>query len=197
MKPRSRGIGLEDLGVTIDQRGFVPTNERCETNVPGVYAIGDVSGPPMLAHKASKEGEVCAEILAGKPAAKDWISVPNVIFTDPEIASAGLSEDEAKKQGIAVKAGKFPFSALGRAMSIGETEGFVKVVTDTGSGRMVGIHIVGPSASDLISEAALALEMVATAEDMAMTIHPHPTLGEALMEASAAALGHAIHIVNR
>ena len=197
MKPRSRGIGLEDLGVTIDQRGFVPTNERCETNVPGVYAIGDVSGTPMLAHKASKEGEVCAEVLAGKPAAKDWISVPNVIFTDPEIASAGLSEEEAKKRGLVVKAGRFPFSALGRAMSIGETEGFVKVVTDTGSGRIVGIHIVGPSASDLISEAALALEMVATAEDMAMTIHPHPTLGEALMEASAASLGHAIHIANR
>jgi dihydrolipoamide dehydrogenase len=197
MKPRSRGIGLEDLGVTIDQRGFVPTNERCETNVPGVYAIGDVSGPPMLAHKASKEGEVCAEVIAGKPAAKDWISVPNVIFTDPEIASAGLTEEVAKKQGLAIKAGRFPFSALGRAMSIGETEGFVKVVTDTGSGRVVGIHIVGPSASDLISEAALALEMVATAEDMAMTIHPHPTLGEALMEASAASLGHAIHIANR
>jgi dihydrolipoamide dehydrogenase len=197
MKPRSRGIGLEDLGVTIDQRGFVPTNERCETNVPGVYAIGDVSGPPMLAHKASKEGEVCAEVIAGKPAAKDWISVPNVIFTDPEIASAGLTEELAKKQNITTKAGRFPFSALGRAMSIGETEGFVKVVTDTGSGRVVGIHIVGPSASDLISEAALALEMVATAEDMAMTIHPHPTLGEALMEASAASLGHAIHIANR
>ena len=197
MKPRARGNGLEELGVTIDQRGFVPTDERCQTNVPGVYAIGDVSGQPMLAHKASKEGEVCAEVIAGKPAAKDWITVPNVIFTDPEIASAGLTEAEAKAKGMTAKAGRFPFSALGRAMAIGETEGFIKVVTDTESSRVVGIHIVGPSASDLISEAALALEMVATAEDLAMTIHPHPTLGEAMMEASAASLGHAVHIMNR
>jgi dihydrolipoamide dehydrogenase len=197
MKPRSRGIGLEELGVAIDKRGFVPTNDVCETNVRGVYAIGDVSGPPMLAHKASKEGEVCAEVIAGKRAGKDWVTVPNVIFTDPEIASVGLSEPQAKEQGFEVKVGRFPFAALGRAMSIGETEGFVKVVTDVKSGRVLGIHIVGPAASDLISEAALALEMVATAEDMAMTIHPHPTLGEALMEASAASLGHAIHIVNR
>jgi dihydrolipoamide dehydrogenase len=197
MKPRSRGIGLEELGVTIDERGFVPTDDRCCTNVDGIYAIGDVSGPPMLAHKASKEGEVCAEVIAGKPAAKDWLTVPNIIFTDPEVASVGLSDNQAREQGIDVKVGRFPFAALGRAMSIGETDGLVKVVTDKGTGRVVGIHICGPSASDLISEAALALEMVATAEDLAMTIHPHPTLGEALMEASAASLGHAIHIVNR
>jgi dihydrolipoamide dehydrogenase len=151
----------------------------------------------MLAHKASKEGEVCAEVIAGKRAAKDWVTVPGIIFTHPEIATVGLTESQAKEQGINVKAGRFPFSALGRAMSIAETDGFVKVVMDAETKRIVGIHIVGPSASDLISEAALALEMVATAEDMALTIHPHPTLGEALMEASAAALGHAIHMVNR
>lgn len=197
MKPRSRGIGLEQLGVTINERGFVPTDETCRTSVPGVYAIGDVSGPPMLAHKASKEGEVCAEVIAGQKAAKDWVTIPGIVFTEPEIASVGLSEAQAKQQGLKVKAGRFPFVALGRAMSIGETDGFVKVVTEVDSGRVVGIHIVGPSASDLISEAALALEMVATAEDLALTVHPHPTLGEALMEASAAALGHAIHIVNR
>jgi dihydrolipoamide dehydrogenase len=197
MKPRSKGIGLEQLGVNIDPRGFVPTNELCETNVPGVYAIGDVSGAPMLAHKASKEGEVCAEVIAGKKAAKDWVTIPGVIFTDPEIGTAGLTEAQAKEQGIKVKAGRYPFSALGRAISIGETDGFVKVVTDTESGRVVGIHIVGPSASDLISEAVLALETVATAEDIAMSIHPHPTLGEAMMEAAAASLGHAIHIQNR
>lgn len=197
MKPRARGIGLEEIGVTIDDRGFVRTDDRCRTNVPGIYAIGDVSGPPMLAHKASKEGEVCAEVIAGKPAAKDWVTIPGIIFTDPEIATAGLTEQAAKDEGYSTKVGKFPFAALGRAMSIGETDGFVKVVVDASSGRVLGIHIVGPSASDLISEAALALEMVATAEDMAMTIHPHPTLGEALMEASAAALGHAIHIANR
>ena len=197
MKPRSRGVGLEEIGVEIDQRGFVKTNEFCETNVKGVYAIGDVSGQPMLAHKASKEGEVAAEVIAGHHAAKDWVTVPGIIFTDPEIATAGLTEAQAKEQGYAIKVGKFPFAALGRAVSIGETDGFVKVVTDTKSGRILGIHIVGPSASDLISEAVLALETVATAEDMALTIHPHPTLGEALMEAAAASLGHAIHIVNR
>jgi dihydrolipoamide dehydrogenase len=151
----------------------------------------------MLAHKASKEGEVCAEVIAGKRAAKDWATVPGIIFTHPEIATVGLTEAQAKEAGLTVKVGRFPFSVLGRAMSIAETDGFVKVVMEVGSKRIVGIHIVGPSASDLISEAALALEMVATAEDMALTIHPHPTLGEALMEASAAALGHAIHTVNR
>ncbi|MBN2197396.1 MAG: dihydrolipoyl dehydrogenase [Polyangiaceae bacterium] len=197
MRPRSRDLGLEALGVTIDPRGFVPTNERCETNVPGVYAIGDVSGAPMLAHKASKEGEVCAEVIAGRPAAKDWSTVPGIVFTDPEIAGVGLTDEQAKARGHAVKIGKFPFAALGRAMSLRETDGFVKVVVDGGTGRILGVHIVGPSASDLISEAALALETVATAEDVALTIHPHPTLGEAMMEASAAALGHAIHVVNR
>jgi dihydrolipoamide dehydrogenase len=197
MKPRSRGVGLEEIGVEIDQRGFVKTNEFCETNVKGVYAIGDVSGQPMLAHKASKEGEVAAEVIAGHHAAKDWVTVPGIIFTDPEIATAGITEAQAKEQGYTVKVGKFPFAALGRAVSIGETDGFVKVVTDTKSGRILGIHIVGPSASDLISEAVLAIETVATAEDMALSIHPHPTLGEALMEAAAASLGHAIHIVNR
>jgi len=197
MKPRSRGLGLEEIGVEIDQRGFVKTNEFCETNVKGVYAIGDVSGQPMLAHKASKEGEVAAEVIAGHHAAKDWVTVPGIIFTDPEIGTAGLTEEQAKAEGYTIKAGKFPFSVLGRAVTIGETDGFVKVVTDTKSGRILGIHIVGPSASDLISEAVLAIETVTTAEDMALSIHPHPTLGEALMEAAAASLGHAIHIVNR
>ncbi|MFO7177950.1 MAG: dihydrolipoyl dehydrogenase [Pseudomonadota bacterium] len=197
MKPRSRGIGLEEAGVQIDPRGFVVTDERCQTNVPGIYAIGDVSGPPMLAHKASKEGEVCAEVIAGHAAAKDWVTVPGIVFTDPEIATAGLTEAQAKEQGMEVKVGRFPFSVLGRAMSIGEAEGFVKVVTEIKSGRVVGIHIVGPSASDLISEAVLALETVATAEDIALSIHPHPTLGEAMMEAAAHSIGQAIHIQNR
>jgi dihydrolipoamide dehydrogenase len=197
MKPRSKGIGLEEVGVQVNPQGFVTTNERCETNVAGVYAIGDVSGRPMLAHKASKEGEVCAEVIAGHPAAKDWVTVPGIVFTEPEIATAGLTGQEAKEQGLTVKVGRFPFAALGRAMSIGETDGFVKMVTDVTSGRVVGIHIVGPSASDLISEAVLALETVATAEDIALSIHPHPTLGEALMEAAAASLGQAIHMMNR
>jgi dihydrolipoamide dehydrogenase len=174
MRPRSRGFGLEQLGVQLDPRGFVVTND-----------------------KASKEGEVCAEVIAGRPAAKDWAAVPAVIFTDPEIASAGATEQQAREQGRSVRVGRFPFAALGRALAIGQTQGFVKVVAEADSGRIVGVHVVGPAASDLISEAALALEMVATAEDMALTIHPHPTLPEALMEASAAALGRAIHIINR
>ncbi len=197
MKPRSAGLGLENVGVAVDQRGFIPSDEFCRTNIDGIYSIGDVSGGPMLAHKASKEGEVAAEVIAGHKSAKDWTTVPGVVFTHPEIATAGLSEAQAKEEGYDVKVGKFPFAALGRAMSIAETDGFVKVVRDLGSNRVLGVSIVGPSASDLISEAALAVEMVASVEDLALTIHPHPTLGEALMEASAASLGHAIHIVNR
>jgi dihydrolipoamide dehydrogenase len=197
MKPRSRDLGLEALGVQIDPRGFIQTNDQCQTNVAGIYAIGDVSGPPMLAHKASKEGEVCAEIISGHKAGKDWTSIPGIIFTDPEIATAGLSEVEAAARGHKVKLGRFPFSALGRAMSIRETEGFVKVIMDAETQRVLGVTIVGPAASDLISEAMLAVEMTASAQDLALTVHPHPTLGEALMEASAAALGHAIHIPNR
>jgi dihydrolipoamide dehydrogenase len=197
MKPRSRDLGLEALGVQIDPRGFIQTNDVCQTNVPGIYAIGDVSGPPMLAHKATKEGEVCAEVIAGHKAGKDWTSIPGIIFTDPEIATAGLSEAEAVAQGHTVKVGKFPFSALGRAMSIRETEGFVKVICDVEGKRVLGVTVVGPSASDLISEAMLAVEMAATADDLALTVHPHPTLGEAMMEAGAAVLGQAIHIANR
>jgi dihydrolipoamide dehydrogenase len=197
MRPRSRGIGLEEAGVEIDARGFVKTSDVAATSVPGIYAIGDVSGAPMLAHKAMKEGEVCAEVIAGHRAGKDWVTVPAIVFTDPEIASVGLTEEAAKASGLSIRVGKFPFAALGRAMSIRETDGFVKVLTDTQSGQVVGIHVVGPAASDLISEAALALEMGATADDIALTIHPHPTLGEALMEASAASLGKAIHIGNR
>ena len=197
MRPRSRGIGLEEIGVTVDQRGFVPTDAQCKTNVPGIYAVGDVSGPPMLAHKATKEGEICAEVIAGKASGKDWVTIPGIVFTDPEIAMVGLTEAAAKEQGFDVKVGRFPFAALGRAMSIRETDGFVKIVTEASTKRVLGIHIVGPSASDLISEAALALEMAATAEDIALTVHPHPTLGEALMEAAAHSLGHAIHIANR
>ncbi|MGC4070330.1 MAG: dihydrolipoyl dehydrogenase [Polyangiaceae bacterium] len=197
MRPRSRGLGFEAVGVHVDERGFVRTNERCETNVPGIYAIGDLSGAPMLAHKASKEGEVCAEVIAGKAAAKDWVAIPGVIFTEPEIGTAGMTEDQAKAQGIEYRVGKFPFVALGRAMSLGETDGFVKVVADKATSRVLGVHIVGPSASDFISEAMLALEMGASAEDLALTMHPHPTLGEAVSEAGAAALGHAIHVPNR
>lgn len=196
MRPNGAGLGLEEIGVKVE-RGFVPADQVGQTNVPGVYAIGDVSGVPMLAHKATKEGEVVAEVIAGHKSAKDWVSIPAAIFTDPEIAVAGLTEAQAKERGMEVKVGKFPFSALGRAMAVHETEGFFKVVADKKTNQLLGVHIVGPEASDLISEGALALEMHAFLEDIGLTIHPHPTLGEGMMEAAMNGLGHAIHILNR
>ena len=196
MRPNGAGLGLEEIGVKVE-RGFVPTDGQGRTNVPGIFAIGDVSGMPMLAHKATKEGEVIAEILAGHKAAKDWVSIPAAIFTDPEIAIAGLTEEQAKAKGIDVKVGKFPFAALGRAMAVNETDGFFKIVSDKKTHEVLGVHIVGAEASDLISEGALALEMHAFLEDIGLTIDPHPTLGEGFMEAAMNGLGHAIHIMNR
>jgi dihydrolipoamide dehydrogenase len=197
MRPHSKGLGLDQVGVNVDARGFVPTDKHGRTNVPSIYAVGDVSGPPLLAHKATKEGEIVAEVIAGHAAEKDWVSIPGAIFTDPEIATAGLTVEEAKAKGIETVVGKFPFAALGKAMAMAETDGFVKIVADKKTKQVLGVHIVGPEASTMISEAALALEMAAFLEDVSMTIHPHPTLGEAVMEAAAAALGHAIHIANR
>ena len=196
-RPITKGLALERAGVQLDDKGFIQVDERQQTNVPGIYAVGDVVGNPMLAHKATHEGEIVAEVIAGKKTINDARVIPAVVFTEPEIASAGLEESEAKKQGYDVHVGKFPFSALGRAMAIDETKGFVKVVIDAKDERVLGIHIVGPEASDLISEAALAIEMGAYAPDIGLTIHPHPTLGEALMEAAKHAVGEAIHIQNR
>jgi dihydrolipoamide dehydrogenase len=196
MRPNGAGLGLEELGVKVE-RGFVPSDGLGQTNVPGIYAIGDCSAVPMLAHKASKEGEVVAEVIAGHKAAKDWVGIPAAIFTDPEIATVGLGEEEAKQKGIDVRVGKFPFSALGRAMAVSETEGFIKVVAGKSTHEILGVHIVGPEATDLISEGVLALEMHAFLEDVGLTMHPHPTLGEGMMEASLHGLGQAIHILNR
>jgi dihydrolipoamide dehydrogenase len=196
MRPNGAGVGLEELGIKVE-KGFIPTDNLGRTNVPGIYAIGDCSSVPMLAHKASKEGEVVAEIIAGHKAAKDWVAVPAAIFTDPEIATVGLGEQQAKEKGLEVRVGKFPFSALGRAMAVVETEGFIKVVADKTTHEVLGVHIVGPEATDLISEGALALEMHAFLEDLGLTMHPHPTLGEGMMEASLHALGQAVHILNR
>jgi dihydrolipoamide dehydrogenase len=196
MRPNGANLGLEGAGVKVE-RGFVPTDSVGRTNVPSIFAIGDVSGMPMLAHKATKEGEIVAEVIAGHKAAKDWVAIPAAIFTDPEIAVAGLTEQQAKEKGIEVRVGKFPFAALGRAMAVNETEGFFKVIADKKSHEVLGIHIVGAEASDLISEGALALEMHAFLEDVGLTIHPHPTLGEGMMEAHLNGLGQAIHILNR
>jgi dihydrolipoamide dehydrogenase len=197
MRPSSKAVGLENAGVRIDARGFITTDASGRTNVPTIYAIGDVSGPPLLAHKATKEAEVVAEVIAGRKAAKDWTAIPSVVFTDPEIATVGLTEAQAKERGMEVKVGKMPFAASGRAMVVGETEGFVKIVADKSSNQILGMHVVGPDASDLISEGALALEMSAFLEDVGMTVHPHPTLGEAVMIAANHAMGQAIDIMNR
>lgn len=195
-RPVNQGFGLDKTGVKVSQRGFIEVDNRQQTNVPGIYAVGDVVGQPMLAHKASHEGEVLAEVIAGKKTINDARQIPNVVFTEPEIASSGLTVEEAEAKGRKTNVGKFPFMASGRAMAIGETQGFVKIVTDAEDDRVLGVHIVGPEASDLINEAALAIEMGAFAEDIALTIHPHPTLGEAVMEAAKHALGEAIHIAN-
>ncbi|MBC7976555.1 MAG: dihydrolipoyl dehydrogenase [Myxococcales bacterium] len=197
-KPNSEQLGLDVAGVTLGKGGFVVADDRLRTNVPGIYAIGDLIGGMMLAHKATKEGEVVAEVIAGHKAAFDVRTIPAVVFTDPEISSTGLTEDEAKAKGhTALKIGKFPFAALGRALSVNDTEGFVKVIADAKTGELLGVHIVGNGGSDLISEATLAIEMGAVADDLRLTIHPHPTLSEAMMEAAAAAMGEAVHIINR
>ncbi len=196
-KPNSKGLGLDKIGVKLDQHGHILVDDQFRTNVPTIFAIGDVAGPPYLAHKASKEGEIAAEVIAGHKAARDWRGMPAAIFTDPEIATVGLTETEAKAQGKKVKIGKFPFAASGRAMAVSETDGFLKVIIDETDHQLLGVAIVGPEASDLISESALAMEMCAFAEDVALTIHPHPTLGEGVMEAFKHALGEAIHIMNR
>jgi dihydrolipoamide dehydrogenase len=197
-KPNSDQANLKGIGIQIDEKGFVKVNAQRKTNLPHIFAIGDIACQPMLAHKASYEGIMVAEIIAGKNRVYDAKTVPSVIFTDPEIASVGMLEQEAKSKGFTdLKIAKFPFAANGRAVSMMETDGFVKMIADAKTHIVLGVHIVGPEASNLISEAALAIEMGARLEDIALTIHPHPTLGETMMEAAEATLGHAIHIIQK
>jgi len=197
-KPNSDQMGLKAIGLAIDEKGFVKVNSQRKTNLPGIYAIGDIACQPMLAHKASHEGVMVAEIIAGQNRVYDAKTVPAVIFVDPEIASVGLMESECKARGFNdLKIGRFPFAANGRAVSMMETDGLVKMIADAKTHVVLGIHICGPEASNLISEAALAIEMGARLEDIALTIHPHPTLGETMMEAAEATLGHAIHIIQK
>jgi dihydrolipoamide dehydrogenase len=188
--------GMEKTGVAVD-RGFVKVNDRLQTNVPGIYAIGDVAGQPMLAHKATKEALVVADVIAGKKAKYDVKAMPAVIFCEPEVATVGLSETEAKAKGITTFAGSFPFAALGKAIATGEVDGFTKLIGDKKTGRLIGAVIVGPEASTMIAEMALAIEAGLQVEDIALTVHAHPTLGEATMEAAEVALGHAIHVINK
>lgn len=189
--------GIEKAGVKVDAKGFITVNDKLQTNVPGIYAIGDVACQPMLAHKATKEALVVAEVIAGKSARYDVKAMPAVIFCEPEVASVGLSEAEAKAKGITTFAGSFPFAALGKAIATAETEGFTKLIGDKKNGRLIGAVIVGPEASTMIAEMALAIEAGLQLEDIALTVHAHPTLGEATMEAAEVALGHAIHVMNR
>jgi dihydrolipoamide dehydrogenase len=191
--PLTAGMNLSRVGVKTDAKGYIVTDAQMRTSVQGIYAIGDVRGQPLLAHKAMKEGAVAADVIAGLPSVADWKSVPWVIFTDPEIAGVGLTEKAAVEAGLEVKRSRFSFAALGRALAAAEAEGFVRIVSDAKNGLVLGVQIVGPDASNLISEAALAVEMGATVEDLALTIHPHPTLPEALMEAAEVAAGRPIH----
>lgn len=194
-RPNTDNIGLENTGVTVDERGIIDVDEQNRTSVKHMFAIGDITRGPKLAHKASREGKVVAEVIAKHPAAFDNRAVPAVVFTEPEIAWTGLTERDAKEREIEVKVGRFPLTALGRARTIGETEGFVKVICDPVTEIVLGVGIVGPHASELIAEGTLAIEMGATLEDVITTIHPHPTISESLAEAAEVAAGAAVHIL--
>ncbi|MDY6769353.1 MAG: dihydrolipoyl dehydrogenase [Candidatus Nanohaloarchaea archaeon] len=194
-QPNTADIGLENTAVETDDRGFIEVDDRLQTGEEHIYAIGDAAGEPMLAHKGYQEGKVAAEVIAGEAAAADF-TVPAVVYTDPEIATVGMTEADAEEQGHDVATGRFSFGASGRAATLDEDDGFVKVVAEAGSGALLGVHIVGPHASEMIPEATLALEMGALVSDIAMTVHPHPTLSEAFKEACEDVVGEAVHKYN-
>jgi len=190
-RPQSAGLGLETTRAAVDARGFVSVDERCRTADPHVFAVGDVTGEPMLAHRAMRQGKVAAEVIAGRPSAFDNAAVPAVVFTDPEVAWCGLTEAEAAREGRAVTIARFPWAASGRAATLGRADGLTKLVADPESGRVLGVGLVGPGAGELVAEAALAVEAALTVEDLAATIHAHPTLSETLMEAAETLLRRA------
>ncbi|MGH8103828.1 MAG: dihydrolipoyl dehydrogenase [bacterium] len=193
----TQGIGLDKTGIQTDDHGFISVGTHRETNQSGIYAIGDITGHPMLAHKAMKEGVVAAETICGLDRVFDFRSIPGVVYTEPEVAWAGLTEDEAKTRGMNIAVGQFPFVASGRALTMNHTEGFVKIVADQKTDLLLGMHILGHAASEFMGEASLAIEMGATAHDIGYSIHPHPTLSEGIMEAAEYLHGKAIHIMNR
>lgn len=192
-RPYTAELGLGYVGITLTPKGTIPINGRFQTTVPNIYAIGDVVDGPMLAHKASEEGVAAVEIIAGQNPTVNYIAIPNVVYTYPEVASVGLTEEEAQKLGVTLKTGQFPFKINSRAKCTGEEEGFVKIIADAATDRLLGVHIIGAHASELIAEAALALQNGLTATQVAHTPHAHPTFSEAIKEAALALHGRAIH----
>jgi len=195
--PNSADLGLENTKVELDEKGFVKVNERQQTNDPHIYAIGDIAGGILLAHKAHKEARIAVEVINGENSAFEQVIIPAVVFTDPELAWCGLTEAEAKERGVKYEVAKFPWSASGRALSFDRTDGLTKMLIDPESDRVMGVGIVGAGAGELIAEAVLALEMGATAQDIALSVHPHPTLSETLMECADAFYGHATHTISK
>jgi len=196
-RPNSSGLGLKHTAAHVNERGFIAVDAQRRTAEPGIFAIGDVAGEPMLAHKATHEGLIAAEAIAGRDVAFDPAAIPAVVYTDPEIAWCGLTESQAAAAGRAVEVGRFPWAASGRALTLGRTDGLTKVLIDPETHRVLGAGIVGHGAGDLIAEVIHAIEMGAVAEDLALTIHPHPTLSETVMEAAEAALGKSVHMHKR
>jgi dihydrolipoamide dehydrogenase len=196
-RPQSQSLLSGDCGVTLDERGFIYVNDFCETGALGVYAIGDVVRGPMLAHKGSEEGMMVAERIAGKKAVMNYDCIPSVIYTHPEVAAVGQTEEQLKANGIDYNVGIFPFAASGRAMAANDTDGMVKMLADKETDRILGCHIIGPSAADLVQQVVIAMEFGSSAEDIGLTVFGHPTLSEAVHEAALAVAGHAIHIPNK
>ncbi|MEM6483938.1 MAG: dihydrolipoyl dehydrogenase [Pseudomonadota bacterium] len=196
-RPRTNGLLAHDSGVTLDERGFIYVNDQCVTEAPNVYAVGDVVRGPMLAHKGSEEGVMVAERIAGKAAQVNYDCIPSIIYTHPEIAAVGKTEQELKSEGVPYKAGTFPFAACGRALAANDADGLVKIIAHAETDRILGCHIVGPSAADLTQQVLIAMEFGSSAEDLALMVFGHPTLSEAVHEAALAVDGHAIHVANR
>jgi dihydrolipoamide dehydrogenase len=196
-KPFTDNLFDDALGLHKDTRGFIQVDEKCRTGVPGIWAVGDVVRGPMLAHKGSEEGVMVAELIAGKIAQVNYDLIPSVIYTHPEIAWVGNTEQQLQEQGREYNVGTFPFAAIGRAQAANETTGMVKIIADKETDRVLGMHIFGPSAGDLAQQGVIAMEFGASAEDLGMTVFAHPTLSEAVHEAALAVNGHAIHIANK
>jgi len=194
--PNTEGLGLETVGVKLGERGgFIQVDDHLRTNVQGIYAIGDVAGPPLLAHKASHEGIVCVEHIAGQGhGTVDYSNIPNCTYAHPEVASVGLTEEQAREHGHDIEVGKFPWVGIGRAVAAGDTEGFIKVIRDKEYSEILGAHIVGPHATELIAEFVVGRHLEATVEELEKAMHPHPTLSEGVAEGALAALGRAIHV---